>query len=228
MAKLYIIATPIGNLEDITLRALRILKEVEIVLCEDTRVTKKLLDHYNITTSTLSYHAQSGIAKVEKIFELLKSGKDIALVSDAGTPTISDPGVLLVQQIRNEFKEDVNIIPIPGPSAFTAALSAGGISSAQFTFYGFLPHKKGRETIFKEIADSKISSVLKPQYVRIMKTLDSLKEHLKEDRKVVIARELTKIYEEIVHDSINEVHTYFTDNPDKVRGEFVVIIEGKH
>ena len=226
MAKLYIVATPIGNLEDMTFRAVRILKEVEIILCEDTRVTRKLLDNYDITTSTLSYHAQSGIAKVEKIFELLKSGKDIALVSDAGTPTISDPGVLLVQQVRDEFKKEVDIIPIPGPSALTSALSASGISSAQFIFYGFLPHKKGRETIFKEITVSKRTSVFYESPHRIEKALVSLVEHIGSTRKIVIARELTKIYEEIVTGTAIEVQEYFKNNPDKVRGEFVVIVEG--
>ena len=156
----------------------------------------------------------------------MRAGKDLALVSDAGTPTISDPGILLVQQTREEFGNDVAVVAIPGPSALVSALSVGGITSAQFTFYGFLPHKKGRETIFKEIADSKRTSVFYESPHRIIKTLDSLKEHLKEDRKVAVARELTKIYEEVVRGSIDEVRSYFTENLDKVRGEFVVIIEG--
>ncbi len=225
MSKLYIVATPIGNLEDITLRALRVLKEVDTILREDTRVTKKLLNHYDIKTPTMSYHAHSKLSRVEKIFELIRVGKDLALVSDAGTPTISDPGVLLVQQVREEFGNEVDIVAIPGPSALVAALSVGGITSAQLTFYGFLPHKKGRETIFKEITDSKRTSVFYESPHRILKTLDSLGEHLTKDRKVAIARELTKIYEEVVQDSIDEVRAYFADNPDKVRGEFVVIIE---
>ncbi len=224
MSKLHIVATPIGNLEDITLRALRVLKEVDMILCEDTRVTRNLLKHYDIETPTLSYHAQSGIAKVEKIFELLREGKDLALVSDAGTPTISDPGILLVQQVREEFSNDVTIVAIPGPSALISALSIGGVTSAQFTFYGFLPHKKGRETIFKEIANSKRTSVFYESPHRIIKTLDSLKEHLKENRKVAVARELTKIYEEVVQGSIGEVRAYFDNDPDKIRGEFVVIV----
>ena len=226
MSKLYIVATPIGNLEDITLRALRILKEVDIILCEDTRVTKKLLRSYDIKTSTISYHAHSKTSRVEKIFKLLREGKDMALVSDAGTPTVSDPGVLLVRQIMKEFDGEVDIVTIPGPSALISALSISGITSAQFTFYGFLPHKKGRETIFKEIAVSKRTSVFYESPHRIIKTFDSLREHLGENRKVAVARELTKIYEEIISGSIDEVRAYFTDNPDKVRGEFVVIIEG--
>ena len=226
MSKLYIVATPIGNLEDITLRALRVLKEADMILCEDTRVTRKLLNHYDIKTPTRSYHAHSKLSQVEKIFELLRVEKNLALVSDAGTPTISDPGVLLLRQVREEFGDEVDIIVIPGPSALVSALSVSGITSAQFTFYGFLPHKKGRETIFKEIANSKRTSVFYESPHRIIKTLDSLGKYLKEDRKMAVARELTKIYEEVIRGSINEVHAYFTDNPDKVRGEFVVIIEG--
>lgn len=226
MSKLYIVATPIGNLEDITLRALRILKEVDMVLCEDTRVTRKLLSHYDIKVPTMSYHAHSKLSQVEKIFELLRAGKNLALVSDAGTPTISDPGILLVQQVREEFGEEVSIVGVPGPSAIVTALSVGGISSAQFTFYGFLPHKKGRETIFKEIADSKRTSVFYESPHRILKTLASLEEHLAKDRKISVMRELTKIYEETKLGSIGEVSLYFTNNPDKVRGEFVVIVEG--
>jgi 16S rRNA (cytidine1402-2'-O)-methyltransferase len=226
MPKLYIVATPIGNLEDITLRALRVLKEADMILCEDTRVTRNLLKHYDIKTPTMSYHAHSKLSRVEKIFELLRKGKDMALVSDAGTPTISDPGVLLVQQVRGEFGDEVAIIAIPGPSALISALSVGGISSAQFTFYGFLPHKKGRETIFKEIAASKRTSVFYESPHRIIKTLDSLERYLTGNRKMAVARELTKIHEENVSGSIGEIRAYFNDNPDKVRGEFVVIIAG--
>ena len=142
MATLYVIGTPIGNLEDVTLRALRVLKEVDLVLCEDTRVTKRLLSKYEIGTPTMSYHAQSKLSKVEKIFELLEEGKNIALVSDAGTPCISDPGVLLVSQILKKFGDTISIVPIPGPSALVTALSVAGISVAEFTFLGFLPHKK--------------------------------------------------------------------------------------
>jgi 16S rRNA (cytidine1402-2'-O)-methyltransferase len=152
---LFIIGTPIGNLEDITLRAIRVLKEVDLVLCEDTRVTKRLLSKYEIKTPTMSYHAQSKLSKVEKIFALLEEGKSLALVSDAGTPCISDPGVLLVSQVLEKFGDTVTVVPIPGPSALITALSAAGVSVAEFTFLGFLPHKKGRETLFKEIAESK-------------------------------------------------------------------------
>ena len=152
-AILYIVATPIGNLEDITLRALRILREVDLIICEDTRVTKKLLQHYNISKATESYHEHSKLSKVNKIISLIKEGKSIALVSDSGTPTLSDPGARLVAQVRDELGENVKIITIPGPSALTAAFSISGVPSSEFLFLGFLPHKKGRETLFREIAD---------------------------------------------------------------------------
>lgn len=237
MSKLYIIATPIGNLEDITLRAIRILKEVDIILCEDTRVTKRLLDKHNINTSMLSYpsdwprssqvgHVKSKLSKIQKIFSLIEEGKNIALVSDAGTPTISDPGVLLIRQLKEKFEEEINIIPIPGPSAFVTALSASGLSSSEFLFLGFLPHKKGRQTLFKEISESKRTSVFYESPYRIIKTLESLKEHIG-DRKIVIARELTKIFEQIISGDATEIQNYFEDNQDKVKGEFVVLIEGK-
>lgn len=226
MPKIYIIATPIGNLEDVTFRAVRVLKEVDVILCEDTRVTKRLLKKYDINTPTLSYHVRSGIAKVEKILKLLENGRNIALVSDAGTPTISDPGVLLLQQIREKFGDKVDIIPIPGASALTTALSASGISSAQFTFLGFLPHKKGRETLFREIGDSKRTVVFYESPHRIEKTLNALSKVLPSGRQVVIARELTKIHEEFVRGDIKEVFEHFKKKPETVRGEFVVVVEG--
>ncbi len=227
MTTLYIIGTPIGNLEDVTLRGLRVLKEVDLVLCEDTRVTKRLLSKYEIKTPTMSYHAQSKLAKVEKIFALLESGKNLALVSDAGTPCISDPGVLLVSQVLEKFGEKVSIVPIPGPSALVTALSAAGISVAEFTFLGFLPHKKGRETLFKEIAESKRVMAFYESPHRIEKTLASLEKFCGPERRIIVARELTKIYEEFVRGTVAEVHEHFTKNADKVRGEFVVIVEGR-
>ncbi|MCK9344962.1 MAG: 16S rRNA (cytidine(1402)-2'-O)-methyltransferase [Candidatus Pacebacteria bacterium] len=227
MATLYIIGTPIGNLEDITLRALRVLKEVDLVLCEDTRVTKRLLSKYEIDTPTMSYHAQSKLAKVDKILELLTEGKNIALVSDAGTPCISDPGVLLVSQVREKFGDDVSIVPIPGPSALITALSAAGISVAEFTFLGFLPHKKGRETLFKEIAESTRVMAFYESTHRIEKALESLEKFCGADRHVIVARELTKIYEEFVRGTVAEVRAHYAKNPDRVRGEFVVIVQGR-
>ncbi len=231
MATLYIVGTPIGNLEDITLRAIRVLKEVDIILCEDTRVTGRLLAKYDIATPRMSYHAQSKLAKVEKIFALLEEGKNLALVSDAGTPCISDPGVLLVAQVLElkvkSGKLKVNIIPIPGPSALVTALSAAGISVAEFTFLGFLPHKKGRETLFKEIAESKRVMAFYESPHRILKALESLEKFCGVDRGIIVARELTKVYEEFVRGTIAEARAHFAQNPDRVRGEFVVIVEGK-
>lgn len=230
MTTLYVVATPIGNLEDITLRALRVLKEVDLILCEDTRVTKRLLSKYEISTPTMSYHAQSKLAKVDKIMALLEAGKSLALVSDAGTPCISDPGSLLVSQIL-ELKgkgqlSHVQIVPIPGASAIVSALSAAGISVAEFTFLGFLPHKKGRETLFKEIADSSRVMAFYESPHRIEKTFESLEKFCGTTRGIIVARELTKIYEEITRGTVAEVHAHFTENPDRVRGEFVVIVEG--
>ncbi|MDD5152893.1 MAG: 16S rRNA (cytidine(1402)-2'-O)-methyltransferase [Candidatus Pacebacteria bacterium] len=224
MATLYIVGTPIGNLEDVTLRALRVLKEVDLILCEDTRVTMRLLSKYEIGTPTMSYHAQSKLSKVDKIFELLENGKNIALVSDAGTPCISDPGVLLASQVLEKFGKDVSIVPIPGPSALVSALSCAGISVADFVFLGFMPHKKGRETLFKEIATSKRVMVFYESPHRIEKTLESLEKFCGPERKVIIARELTKIYEEFVRGSVAEVRNFFNVNKDKVRGEFVVVV----
>ena len=226
MSKLFIVATPIGNLEDITLRALRILKEVDLVLCEDTRVTKRLLDRYEIDKPTMSYHAQSKLSKVEKIFELLKEGKSLALVSDAGTPTISDPGCLLVAQVRERFGGVVKIEAIPGPSAVLAALAVSGFPTSEFLFLGFLPHKKGRETLFKEIAQSKRTVVFYESPHRMAKALVSLADHCEPERRILVAREITKMHEENVHGTLAEVVTHFSSYPDRIRGEFVVVIEG--
>jgi len=221
---LYIVATPIGNLEDITLRALRILKEVDYILCEDTRTTKKLLDKYDIKTKTISYHAHSTEAKELSIMNMLKSGENLAMVSDAGTPCISDPGVLLISNIYKEFKGEALIVPIPGPSALVAALSASGVSSAEFTFLGFLPQKKGRETIFRKIANSKRVMVFYESTHRILKTLSSLNTHCPQFH-IVIGRELTKKFEEFIHGTPDKILEYLTNNTEKQKGEFVVIVE---
>lgn len=221
---LYIVATPIGNLEDITLRAIRTLKEVDYILCEDTRTTQNLLNKYNIKAKTMSYHAHSTINKESVIINLLKGGKNLALVSDAGTPCISDPGVLLVANVRHELGFNAKISPIPGPSALISALSASGVSSAGFVFLGFLPHKKGRVTLFKEIAKSERVMVFYESTHRILKTLASLIEYAPKF-KVVIAREITKQFEEFVEGTPGEVLEYFMKNTDKQRGEFVVIVK---
>ncbi|MBU6390426.1 16S rRNA (cytidine(1402)-2'-O)-methyltransferase [Patescibacteria group bacterium] len=223
--KLFIVATPIGNFEDITLRALRVLGEVDMIFCEDTREGKKLLNHYKIDKLTDSFHAQSNQGKTEKIIELLEAGKNVALISDAGTPGISDPGVALVHEARVRLPE-AEIISIPGPSALTAALSISGIPTDEFIFYGFLPHKKGRQTIFKEIAELKRTAVFYESPHRIIKTLESLRKHAP-DKKITIARELTKIHEEILAGSAEDVLAIFQNNPEKSRGEFVVIISAE-
>lgn len=223
---LYIVPTPIGNLEDMTLRAIRILKEADLVLCEDTSVTQRLFKEYGIETKTSVFYAQTGIKNIERVLEQLSGGAKVALVSDAGTPTISDPGVLLVDRVRNELP-DVKVVALPGASALITALSASGISSSTFTFYGFMPHKKGRETLFRTIADSDHTSVFYESVHRIEKTLESLVSTLDETRRVVVARELTKLYEEVVRGTASEVRKRFTDNADHLRGEFVVIVEGK-
>ena len=225
MSKFYIIGTPIGNLEDMTFRAVRILKEVDLVLCEDTRVTKKLLDKYEIKTPTLSYHQHSKISKIEKIFDLMKEGKNLALVSDAGTPTISDPGSVLVSKIRGEFGNDVEVLVVPGPSALTSALSISGIDQTEFEFLGFLPHKKGRETLFKKIGTDEGSFVFYESPHRVIKTLTSLVDYLSADRQIFVARELTKTFEESFSGTAKEALNYYTDNHDKIRGEFVIIVK---
>lgn len=222
MGKLYIVATPIGNLEDITLRAIRILKEVDLILCEDTRETGKLLHHYNIDKPMQSYHAQSKLSKIDQIIEKLRNGENIALVSDAGTPTISDPGSLLVKRIREELP-DVKVLAIPGPSALTAAYSISGITGGEFVFLGFLPHKKGRETLFKEMGEAKRPYIFYESPHRIIKALESLSKYAK-PRKVFIAREMTKVFEQSLTGTADEILEYFKGNPDKIRGEFVVIV----
>lgn len=222
MGNLYIVATPIGNLEDMTLRAIHVLKEVDLVLCEDTRETGKLLKHYEISKPLKSYHAQSSLSKIDDVIEMLSDGKNIALVSDAGTPTISDPGSLLVKKIREELPE-VKVLAIPGASAITSAYSISGITGGEFVFIGFLPHKKGRETLFKEIASAERPYVFYESPHRIIKTLESLQEFAPL-KKVFIGRELTKMFEESVSGSPTEVLEFFTNHPDKVRGEFVVIV----
>lgn len=222
MAKFYVVATPIGNMGDITLRALETLKSVDLVLCEDTRETGKILHKYEIKKPTMSYHAQSKLAKTDKIFELLREGQNLALVSDAGTPGISDPGAMLISKIKEELPE-VEVIPIPGVTALITALSASGLPTHEFTFLGFLPHKKGRETLFKEIAESKRTMGFYESPHRILKTLESL-EKFAPNKKVCIARELTKIYEEIKTGTASELLEYLIKNPIKQKGEFTVLV----
>jgi len=229
MSTLYIVATPIGNLEDISGRALRVLGEVNFVLAEDTRVTKKLLNRYEITTDVIRYDEHRHKATQDLVLEALTEGSSIALVTDAGTPAISDPGHRLVRRVLDLSHEltDLKVVSIPGPSSVTSALSISGISSDKFIFYGFLPHKKGRETIFKAIGESDITSVILESPHRVEKTLNSLKEHIDWERRISVAREITKIHEQVVSGNIREIIDYFDQNKDKVRGEFVLVIEGR-
>lgn len=223
---LYIVATPIGNMEDITYRAVRILKEVDTILCEDTRTTGKLLSKYKIKNRTISYNAHSTKSKEQSIIKMLSEGENVALVSDAGTPCISDPGILLVKTVYEKFGPDASVVPIPGPSALISALSASGISSASFDFLGFLPHKKGRETLFKIISNNKNPVVFYESSHRIMKTLESLVEYCPE-KEVVIARELTKLYEEFLRGKPESLLLTLKHDTNKQKGEFVVIVDSK-
>ena len=226
MSNFYVVATPIGNMGDITYRALETLKNVDLILCEDTRETKKILDKYGINKPTMSYHAQSKLSKTDKIFELLAEGKDLALVSDAGTPGISDPGAMLISKIKDSARQglaEVQVVPIPGASAVITALSASGLPTHEFTFLGFLPHKKGRETLFREIADSNRTMVFYESPHRILKTLESLVKFCP-NKKVCLARELTKVYEEFFTGTPAEALVYLTEHKEKQRGEFTVLV----
>lgn len=222
MPTLFVVGTPIGNLEDVTRRALRILREVDVVLCEDTRVTQKLLAKYAITAKQLStYNEQESGVTAGKIIGWLEEGKSVALVSDAGTPGISDPGSLLVQKVREALPK-VKIESVPGPSALTAALSVAGVPVHDFIFLGFLPHKKGRETLFKEISSADRPYIFYESPHRILKALESLQE-FSPQKHVVICRELTKVHEEVLRGTAGGLLEFFKNNPEKVRGEFVVI-----
>ncbi len=220
--RLSVVATPIGNLEDVTLRALRVFKEVDYVLCEDTRVTGKLLAHYEIKAKLKRYDAHASEKVHESIIADLMEGKHVALVSDAGTPGVSDPGVLLISRAR---EVGICIDAIPGASALTSALSISGLTGNEFVFLGFVPQKKGRETFFKSLPSYGIPVIFYESPHRIMKTLESLITFPRVTLgKVIVARELTKMHEEVVKGSPEDVLGYFTDHPDHVRGEFVVIV----
>jgi len=226
MVTLYIIGTPIGNLKDITLRALEVLKEVDLILCEDTRVTKKLLEHYQIKKPLLNYHQHSRLKKVNYILELLKQGKNLALVSDAGTPGISDPGNLLVYEAIERLREKVEIIPIPGPSAATAAASISGFPMDKFLFLGFPPAKRKRKKFFQEVIGSKYPVIFYESPYRIIKSLRDLQLISKTYNlkpKIVVCRELTKKFETIYRGEIEEVIKEI--EKDIIKGEFVIIVE---
>ncbi|MFA6183522.1 MAG: 16S rRNA (cytidine(1402)-2'-O)-methyltransferase [Parcubacteria group bacterium] len=216
---LYIVATPIGNLEDITLRALEVLKNVNLIICEDTRVTIKLLDRYEIKTPSLSYHQHSKIKRINEIVERLKKEESIALVTDAGTPGISDPGNILVAEA---IKNNIMVSPIPGASAIGALISVAGIDMQKFTFLGFPPHKKGRQTFFKEALAQKYPVIYYDSPHRLLKNLELLKE-LGYVKNIIVGRELTKMFEEIIRGSVDEIIEYF-NRKEKIKGELVVIL----
>lgn len=218
---LYIVSTPIGNLEDITFRAVRTLHEVDLVVAEDTRHVRKLLDHYKIKTKVDSYHSYSDDRKLHKILNLLEEGKNIALVSDAGTPCISDPGFRLIQK---SIEKNIQICPIPGPSAVLAALVCSGLPMDEFEFFGFLPVKKGRQTMLKKLQDERRTMVFYESPHRLLKTLDEFNQAFGADRKIVVAREMTKIYEQFLRGTLLEILDHFKQNSP--RGEFVLIVAG--
>jgi 16S rRNA (cytidine1402-2'-O)-methyltransferase len=225
MSRLYIVATPIGNLKDITLRAIEILKEVDFVLAEDTRKTKILLDHYQIEKPLISYHQHSKLEKIDQIINLLKEGKNLALVSEAGTPGISDPGNKLIEKVIESLGNKVKIIPIPGPSALTCAASISGFPMDKFLFLGFLPSKRKRKKFFEKIIKSRYPVILYESPYRILKTLKELHEakiKLNTELNIVVCRELTKKFETIYRGKIKEVVEKIKN--DKIKGEFVIII----
>jgi 16S rRNA (cytidine1402-2'-O)-methyltransferase len=219
--KLYLVPTPIGNLEDITLRALRILREVDIILAEDTRNSGKLLKHYGIEKKVESYHMFNEHKVVESLVRQIGSGTTAALITDAGTPAISDPGFLLV---RACIQAGLEVECLPGATAFVPALVNSGFASDRFVFEGFLPHKKGRQTRMKELAMQPYTFILYESPFRLVKTLDQLSDHLGNDRRVCVSRELTKIYEENRRGTLEEISRWYQSHPPK--GEIVIIVEG--
>lgn len=218
--KLYIIATPIGNLKDMSFRALEALQQVDHILCEDTRHTKKLLSRYNITTPVISYYQHSKFKKVNYILDLLRQGKNLALVSDAGTPGISDPGNKLVYKAIQQV-DGAEVVPIPGPSAVITALSVSGLPTDKFIFYGFLPTKKGKQKIYLQMINNTVTSVFYESPYRVIKTLQTLQD-LGLDKEVVVCRELTKKFETIYRGTISEVIDQLKN--DTIKGEFVIVI----
>jgi len=221
--KLYLVPTPIGNLEDITLRALRVLREeVDLILAEDTRTSGNLLKHYDISKPMQAFHLNNEHVVVERIAERIANGERMALVTDAGTPAISDPGFMLVREC---IKRGVAVECLPGATAFVPALVNSGLAADHFIFEGFLPHKKGRQTKIKQIVENEYTTILYESPFRLVKTLEQLAEAASPDRKVSVARELTKIHEENVRGTLEEVIKYFKQK--EVKGEIVIILEGR-
>ncbi len=219
MAKLYLVPTPIGNLEDITLRGLRVLKEVSLILAEDTRTTGNLLKYYEIHNKLQAYHIHNEHKVVENIVQRILDGEEMALVSDAGTPSVSDPGFLLVREC---LKKGIPVETLPGATAFVPALVNSGFPSDRFFFEGFLPHKKGRQTRLKELAQLPHTLIIYESPHRLVKTLEQLSEFFGTERPVAVSRELTKIYEETIRGTLAEVLSYYKDKT--VKGEIVIVV----
>ena len=225
IGKLYVVATPIGNLKDITLRALEILKTVDLVLAEDTRETKKLLEAHSLQQKIISCHEHNEESRVEEVVSRLEAGESIALVSDAGTPLISDPGYRLVEALRSRKLE---VVPIPGACALISALSVSGLPSDRFQFCGFLPAKSSnRQKVYESVSDYSGTTIFYESVHRITASLVDLKTILGADREIVLARELTKQYETILKGSVSEMLDWLEENADKIRGEYVLLIRGK-
>ena len=222
MSKLYVVPTPIGNLEDFTFRAERILKEADIILAEDTRTSSKLLKHYSISTPMSSYHMHNEHKTVNKWVNEISSGKVIALISDAGTPAISDPGFLLVREC---VKNDIEVDCLPGATAFVPALVNSALSCERFVFEGFLPQKKGRQTRLELLAEETKTMVFYESPYRVVKTLDQFVTYMGEDRKVSVSREISKKFEETIRGTVKEAAEHFKNKDTK--GEFVIVLEGK-
>ena len=222
MGKLFVVPTPVGNLEDITLRAIKVLNESDLILAEDTRTTRVLLNHYDIHNQLLSHHKFNEHASVAAVVERLKGGQTIALVSDAGTPAISDPGFLLVREAVAAGEE---VETLPGATAFVPALVSSGLPNDRFCFEGFLPQKKGRQTRIEQIKDETRTMIFYESPHRLVKTLTQLAEALGEERKASVAREISKIHEKHVRGSLSELINHFTQTPP--RGEIVIIVAGK-
>jgi 16S rRNA (cytidine1402-2'-O)-methyltransferase len=222
MGKLFLVPTPIGNLEDMTLRAIRILKEADIILAEDTRTSGKLLQHFEITTHMQSHHMHNEHQTVDTLVKRMKSGEIIALISDAGTPAISDPGFLLTRAcVENNIEVDC----LPGATAFVPALVNSGLPNDKFIFEGFLPVKKGRQTRLKFLAEETRTMVFYESPHKLLKTLGNFAEYFGDDRPVSVSRELTKLYEETIRGTAEEVLKHYTDKPPK--GEIVIVVGGK-
>jgi 16S rRNA (cytidine1402-2'-O)-methyltransferase len=220
--KLYIVPTPIGNLEDITLRAINVLKSVDVVLAEDTRTSGTLLKHLGISKPMHSYHIHNEHQTVTRVVERILKGESMALVSDAGTPAVSDPGFLLVREC---IKQGIVVECLPGPTAFVPALVNSGLPSDRFTFEGFLPHKKGRQTRLQNLVEEERTMIFYESPHRLIKALQQFAEYFGADRQVCVSRELTKIFEENVRGTVEEVIAYFSEKT--VKGEIVIILAGK-